>query len=116
MFIMSLHPIVRHLTTYSNTCGGQNKNSHFAAMCMTAVQNSPCLLMIDQKFLLSGHTHMESDADHSQIEKKKKFQGPIEHPHNSAVLIRQTGKKNPFLVTEMESRILRIFHSYCQVH
>ena len=79
-------------------------------MCMTAVQNSPYLLTIDHKFLLHGHTHMECDTDHSHIEKKKKkFQGPIEHPHDWAILIRQTGKKNPFLVTEMESEDFKSF-------
>nr|CAH7761045.1 unnamed protein product [Callosobruchus chinensis] len=46
---------------------------------------------------------MECDTDHSLIEKqKKKFNGQLEHPHDWANLIRQTGKKKPFIVKELE--------------
>nr|CAH7755454.1 unnamed protein product [Callosobruchus chinensis] len=46
---------------------------------------------------------MECDTDHSLIEKqKKKFNGQLEHPHDWANLIRQTGKKKPFIVKLLE--------------
>lgn len=63
---------VKHLVMYSDTCAGQNKNSHIAAMCMKALQDSESLETLDHKFLIPGHTHMECDTDHSLIEKKKK--------------------------------------------
>nr|CAH7757186.1 unnamed protein product [Callosobruchus chinensis] len=48
---------------------------------------------------------MESDTDHSLIEKqKKKFNGKLEHPHDWANLIRQIGKKKPFIVKELERK------------
>nr|CAH7723750.1 unnamed protein product [Callosobruchus chinensis] len=94
---------VKHVVMYSDCCGGQNKNSHIAVMCMVALQDSSHLEVIDHKFLISGHTHMECDTDHSLIEKqKKKFNGQLEHPHDWANLIRQTGKKKPFIVRELE--------------
>nr|CAH7761042.1 unnamed protein product [Callosobruchus chinensis] len=94
---------VKHVVMYSDCCGGQNKNSHIAVMCMVALQDSSHLEVIDHKFLISGHTHMECDTDHSLIEKqKKKFNGQLEHPHDWANLIRQTGKKKPFIVKELE--------------
>lgn len=37
-----------------------------------------------------------------RTEKKKKYNGSIEHPHDWATLIRQCGKKKPMIVTEME--------------
>jgi hypothetical protein len=40
-------------------------------MCLVALQNSETLQTIDHKFLVPGHTHMECDADHSIIERKK---------------------------------------------
>lgn len=100
--ITDINPEIKNITMYSDTCGGQNKNSHVAVMCMVALQQSPYLQTIDHKFLLPGHTHMECDSDHSLIErKKKKYHGNIEHPHDWAQLIRQTGRRKPFIVKEM---------------
>ena len=46
---------------------------------------------------------MESDCDHSLIEKmKKKFSAPIEHPHDWIQLVRVASKKKPFVVHEMK--------------
>lgn len=84
---------------YSDCCPGQNKNSFITAACLAALQCSENLKIIYHKFLIPGHTHMECDTDPSLIEKKKKFSGRIEHPHDWAQLIRQVGKKRPFLVT-----------------
>ena len=70
--VANLPKSVTHLVMYSDTCSGQNKNCFVAAMCMKALQNSETLEIIDHKFLIPGHTHMECDTDHSLIEKKKK--------------------------------------------
>lgn len=87
---------------YSDTCGGKNRNTHFASMCLTALQQSKSLVEINHKFLLSGHSHMECDTDHSIIEKmKKKYELPIEHPRDWAQLIKVAAKKKPFVVEEM---------------
>ena len=87
---------------YSDTCGGQNKNTHAAVMCIVALQNSPFLEEINHKFLVPGHTHMECDTSQALIEKNKKhFNGNIHHPHDWAQLIQQTGKKKPFMLREM---------------
>lgn len=70
---LSLVP--EHITKvcfYSDSCPGQNKNSHVAAMFMAFVQNNPHIELIDHKFLEPGHTHMECDSDHALIERKKK--------------------------------------------
>jgi len=62
----------------------------------------PNVNIINHKFLVPGHTHMECDVDHSLIEKqKKKIQVPIFHPHDWYQLVRSTGKKNKFKVIEM---------------
>lgn len=93
---------VTELTFYSDTCGGQNKNSHVSAMFLKIIQMLPSVNIINHKFLVPGHTHMECDVDHSLIEKqKKKIQVPIFHPHDWYQLVRSTGKKNKFKVIEM---------------
>ena len=37
-FIQSLSQSVRHLVMFSGTCGGQNRNKNFSAMCLRAVK------------------------------------------------------------------------------
>lgn len=94
---------VIHVILYSDTCGGQDKNTHVVAMLFTLLQNNQHLETIDHKFLVAGHTHMECDTDHSLIERtRKKYGSPINHPHDWMQLVRQTGKGKPFIVKEMK--------------
>lgn len=102
--IMDLPPTVKNVCFYSDTCGGQNKNSHVAAMFMAVLKEKTTLQCIDHKFLVSGHSHMECDIDHSTIEKaKKKTTMKINHPYDWVQLIRSCKRTNPFLVKVMES-------------
>lgn len=79
---------------YSDSCGGQNRNSHVAAMFLCLMQNHTSFKTIDHKFMVSGHSHLECDVDHSLIEKqKKKLQMPIEVPRDWYQLVRAVGKK-----------------------
>lgn len=86
---------------YSDTCSGQNRNSHVSAMFTWALQNLD-IETIDHKFMVPGHSHLEVDTDHSIIEKKKKkTELQIFHPHDWMQLIRSSSKK--FEVVEMLS-------------
>ena len=40
-------------------------------MMTVAVESHPSMEIIDQKFLLPGHTHLECDVDHARIERAK---------------------------------------------
>lgn len=71
-YIKSLPQDVRHLILYSDTCGGQNRNKFVAAALHYVVRHFDNIEVIDQKFLVSGHSHMECDSVHSAIEKAKK--------------------------------------------
>lgn len=100
--LITLPPQVTHVTLYSDTCGGQNRNSHVAAMFLFAIQENKKLEVIDHKFMVSGHSHLDCDVDHGLIEKqKKKLQFPIYHPHDWSQLIRSVGKTKKFLVREL---------------
>ncbi|KAK4879276.1 hypothetical protein RN001_007422 [Aquatica leii] len=57
---------------YSDTCGGQNKKSHVAAMLLTVIQKTKNLKVIDHKFMVSGYSHIKCDVDHALIEKQKR--------------------------------------------
>jgi hypothetical protein len=63
---------VKHLTIFSDTCGGQNRNRNIAALLLWTVQNHNHLNIIEQKFLESGHTYMEVDSMHAAIENAAK--------------------------------------------
>ena len=92
---------VTKITLYSDSCFGQNKNSHVCAMFFTALQKFPNISTIDHKFLVPGHTHMECDVDHSIIERlKKKTAVHIHHPRDWLQLVRSAGTR--FHVHEMK--------------
>ncbi|CAH2104535.1 unnamed protein product [Euphydryas editha] len=91
----------KHVIFYSDTCGGQNRNSHVSSMFTWALQKLD-IDVIDHKFMVPGHSHLEVDTDHSIIEKKKKKTDlQIYHPHDWIQLIRSCSKK--FEVVEMRS-------------
>ena len=49
--------------------GGQNRNQYIASMLLLLVsQQKNNIIVIDHKFLISGHTHMECDSVHATIE------------------------------------------------
>lgn len=100
--LIELTPNIQNVVLYSDTCGGQNRNSHVAAMFFYALQQNTNLKLIDHKFMISGHSHMECDVDHSLIEKqKKKLETQINHPYDWYQLVRMTGKKRKFIVKEL---------------
>ena len=93
MKLLSMPDNVKHVILYSDTCGGQNKNSHVAAMFITLMQQKKSLEILDNKFMVSGHSHMECDVDHALIEKQKKKLGTdIFHPHDWYQLVRSVGQ------------------------
>lgn len=97
-FISNLPPEIKEITFYSDTCGGQNKNSHVVAMflCLTKLRPD---LKIEHKFLVPGHTHMECDTVHAQIERKKKNTGMSIHlPRDWYNLVRSTNKNMNVIV------------------
>lgn len=91
---------ISEVILYSDTCGGQNKNTHVAAMFTYLLTIKPSMKLIYHKFMIPGHTHMEVDLDHAIIEKKKKkTEIQIYHPHDWMQLVRSSSKK--FTVKEM---------------
>ncbi|CAG9773351.1 unnamed protein product [Ceutorhynchus assimilis] len=71
-YLNQLAPHVDEVVFWSDTCGGQNRNQHVAALLLYAVQETH-IEVIEHKFLESGHSYMEADSMHSSIEKAKKY-------------------------------------------
>lgn len=97
---ITLPPIVKHFIKYSDRCPGQNLNMFTIVADLLLLQNSPSLEIIDSKFLVSGHTHMEVDQCHALIEKrKKKIDEPIEIPDDWYKMVDKASPK--FTVQKM---------------
>lgn len=99
-YIKNLPEKVKRLIAYSDTCGGQNKNSFVMAAFLYALQEKHSLEEIHHKFLLSGHTHMQCDTDHSVIERKKKRALNINVPRDYYNLVRSCGKRFTVIVMD----------------
>lgn len=95
-YIKKLPLTVSKIILYSDTCGGQNKNSFVSAMFITIIKECTHIQLIDHKFLVPGHTHMECDYDHSVIEKAKKKVQALHLPRNYYQMVRSAGKKGQF--------------------
>jgi len=67
----SLPTTVKEVSFISDCCGGQNRNRFIASLLLHAVRTLH-IERIDHLFLESGHTHMEVDSMHSNIERAKK--------------------------------------------
>ncbi|CAH1111345.1 unnamed protein product [Psylliodes chrysocephalus] len=103
--LSSLTQQIKKAILYSDSCGGQNRNSHVSAMFLTLLQQCSQLEQIDHKFMVSGHSHLECDVDHGMIEKQKKhLQMQISVPHDWYQLVRDTGKKKKFQVVELNHK------------
>lgn len=72
-FLKELSPEVHHVILYSDCCSGQNKNSILMAMYLWFLENQESIKVIDHKFLVPGHTRMECDSDHAEIEKARQI-------------------------------------------
>lgn len=57
-------------------------------------------VLIEQKYLVSGHTQMECDSMHSMIEKR--MHGPMYAPQDYMVVMRAARHANPYTVTEVK--------------
>lgn len=98
-YISELPNTVTHLTTWSDTCSGQNRNKFLLAAMVFAV-NSPNthVNLIDIIYLESGHSYMECDSMHSKIEKAKKNKR-IYIPSEMRMIVEQARMKpKPFNV------------------
>lgn len=71
-YLFNLPETVNHVASFSDTCGGQNRNKYVAAAMLFAVNKIDHLKTIDLKFMESGHSYLEADSMHATIERAKR--------------------------------------------
>lgn len=84
---------IEHLIIWSDNCPSQNRNIMICMSYFWLLKVCPNLKVVEHKFLLRGHTHMEADHVHALIERTLKKQSTMEicTPWDWQQLIRSTG-------------------------
>lgn len=97
------------VTIWSDNCPSQNRNINAILAYIAFLKLIPTLKVINHKYLLRGHTHLEVDSDHSLIEratkKMPKFQ--IMTPWDWQQLVRLASTR--FSVVNMEATDFKDF-------
>lgn len=104
---------IEHITYFSDTCGGQNRNKFVAASFVYVISKCPCLKTLKQKFLQSGHSQMECDSVHATIENVKK-KNSIYVPSQWITLIFNARKRNPYVTIPLKYNHVTDFKSFVQ--
>lgn len=99
-YIASLPKIITELSLMSDTCGGQNRNQHIAAVLLYAVKYTH-LFIIDQKFLEPGHTFMECDSMHTAIENYKRNRSVFTMNGWLKICRKARSSRKPYIVNEL---------------
>ena len=91
-----------HLTLYSDSCGGQNRNIHLVTLWLHIVQNARfTYTSIDHKFMVLGHSYLPNDRDFGSIESHKRRLQQVYTPSSWANVIQTARRANPFEVVQM---------------
>lgn len=103
-YIKDLPKTVTTINFYSDCCSGQNRNIYVSVLflCVFRLLKEHGITEINHKFLVSGHTHLEADSIHAQIEKAKKTtEMDIELPKDWSTLVRLIPRKHGIKVVDM---------------
>ena len=71
-YLINLPQEISSVSMFSDRCAGQNHNRFMCTALYMAVQDSHTLEVVDQKYLVPGHTQMEVDSIHATIENTRK--------------------------------------------
>ena len=96
-----MQPEVRHLTAWSDSCGGQNRNKKVCCMWMHLLSVTN-LETVSHKFLESGHSYLPCDSDFGDVEKYAKSPPQVYSPDEWYGIVRKARSKHPFHVITME--------------
>ena len=99
-YVTSLPQNIKHLTLFSDSCFGQNKNQYTITALQQALHHSH-LDTIVQKYLTPGHTEMEVDSIHSAIEYVQKI-SKIHVPNDWYNVIRISRRSHPYRVIPLD--------------
>ena len=109
-YISTIGPKVVHLILFSDSCGGQNRNQFTSRAIVHALQNTQDLEIVDQKFLVPGHTDMEVDSMHAAVERAYEV-STVMIPDDLHNVIRVARKKKPYEIIPLDHTDIMTFKS-----
>lgn len=89
----------KHVIIYSDTCTGQNRNIKVSLSLLKLTQETS-VEIIDQKFMVSGHSYLPNDSDFGLIEQAARNK-IIYTPDDWYSVIRTSRKQNKFMLIKM---------------
>ena len=101
-YLRGLPSHVTHVSTFSDTCGGQNRNRNIAAAMIYAVSMIENIQTIDVKFMESGHSYLDADSMHARIEECRKHRRIYTTREYALVIENARIKPKPYCVRCME--------------
>ncbi|CAG9823929.1 unnamed protein product [Phaedon cochleariae] len=101
---MGIDKSVSEITIWSDNCPSQNRNIIMVMAYFWITNRNSNVKIINHKFLLRGHTHLEVDGDHSLIERERKKTQflQIMTPWDWQQIARLCSRSKPFNVVNME--------------
>ena len=90
----------RSLISYSDGCGGQNKNLTIVGF-YNELHESGVYDILNHKFLTRGHTFLMNDTDFAQIEKRK-ASATVYLPSDWFSVVKEANHQSPFEVVPMQ--------------
>ena len=96
---------------YSDTCGGQNRNSVVGSAIIHFLSRSKSIQQIEQKYFESGHSQMECDSMHSAIETTFQQQ-EIDLPSDYQLCMQMARPAKPYLVQEINHTDIMDFKQF----
>ncbi|XP_050507268.1 uncharacterized protein LOC126884950 [Diabrotica virgifera virgifera] len=105
-YLLDLCPVNIPIIIWSDGCTYQNRNATLSnALLSFSVENN---VIIYQKYLERGHTQMEADSVHAQIEKTVKYKS-IYLPSDYIRLTKESRKQTPYQTKEVTYDFIKIF-------
>jgi len=89
--------------TFSDSCGGQNKNKAIIAMFMYACKLHG-IESWEHQYLESGHSYLPNDRDFGIISRKSKYASTVYNLFQWIDVVTSAQKKTPFKVTKMAGK------------
>ncbi|KAJ8949691.1 hypothetical protein NQ314_008154 [Rhamnusium bicolor] len=100
-YLHGLPETVTHVSTFSDTCGGHNRNKYVAAAMLYAVNKINHLKVIVLKFMESGHSYLEADSMHATIERARKHKTIYTTREWSVLISAARIRPKPYIVNNL---------------
>ena len=110
--LMEKYPSATVIVFWTDGCPYQNRNAEIASALANFSKSHQ--ITIYQKYLEVGHTHMECDSVHSNVEKAKKKDFGINLPADYIRVIKGS-RKNPYGVKYCELSFFKNYKAICDL-